>query len=85
MYCVVLQEVVPVLFEDVSLAVWHDMWFSMMGHLPILGQRPNSISAHFSGRWIGCGSPVSWPLRWLDLMPLNLFVWRHQKGLVYRD
>jgi hypothetical protein len=24
-------------------------------------------------------------LRWLDLMPLNLFVWRHQKGLVYRD
>jgi hypothetical protein len=60
--------------------------FSMMGRQRILVHRPNSTSTHsFLTRWLGCGSPVSWRARLLDLNPLDFFFWGHLKEIVYRD
>jgi hypothetical protein len=53
----------------------------MIGQQHISVHRPNSISIH---RWLGYGSPVSWPAR-SDQNPLDFFLWEHLKEIVYRD
>jgi hypothetical protein len=83
---VFLQEVLPVLLEDVPLAIQHDMWFEHDGApAHISAQTQHYLSAQFPDRWLGCGSPVSWPARSPDLNPLDFFLLGHLKEIVYRD
>jgi hypothetical protein len=84
-YCVFLQEVLPVLLEDVPLAVRRDSGFNTMGCRRIFVHRQNNTSTQFPDRWLGRGGPVSWPARSPDLNPLDFFLWRHLKEIVYRD
>jgi hypothetical protein len=59
-YCVFLQEVLPVLFEDVPLAVRRDMWFQCdEAPAHFSAQTQQHLNTHFPDRWLGRGSPVS--------------------------
>ncbi|GBM89282.1 hypothetical protein AVEN_88451-1 [Araneus ventricosus] len=42
------------------------------------------LHAHFTGRWIGLGGPISWPPRSPDITELNIFLWGFVKDIVYR-
>ncbi|GFW60068.1 DUF4817 domain-containing protein [Trichonephila clavipes] len=39
----------------------------------------------FGDRLISCFGPVNWPSRSCDLTPLDYFLWRYVKSLVYAD
>jgi hypothetical protein len=61
-------------------------WFQYDGapaHFSV--QTQQHLSTQFPDRWLGCGGPVSWPARSLDLNPLDFFLWGHLKEIVYRD
>jgi hypothetical protein len=73
-YCVFLQEVLPVLLEDVSLAVRRDMWFEHDGApAHFSAQTQQHLNTQFPDRWLGRGGPVSRPARSPDLNPLDSF------------
>jgi hypothetical protein len=79
-------EVLPVLLEDVPLAVRRDMWFQhdrTPAHFS--AQTQQHLNTQFPDRWLGIGGPVSWPERSPDLNPLDFFLWGHLKEIVYRD
>jgi hypothetical protein len=80
-----LQEVLPLLLEDVPLAVRHDMWFKHDGALAYFSaQTQEHLNTQFPDRWLGRGGPVSWPARSSDLNPLH-FLCVHLKETVFRD
>jgi hypothetical protein len=74
-YSVFLQEVLQVLFEDVPPAVQSDMCFQHDG-MPVhfSARTQQHLNTQFSDRWLGRGSPVSLPVRSLDLNPLDFFL-----------
>jgi hypothetical protein len=37
----------------------------------------------YNDRWFGRGGPISWPLRSPTLTPVDFFLWRHIKALIY--
>ncbi|KAJ4435786.1 hypothetical protein ANN_18405 [Periplaneta americana] len=41
------------------------------------------LDRRFPDRWIGRGGPIAWPPRSPDLNPLDFYLWRHLKSLVY--
>jgi hypothetical protein len=83
---VFLQEVLPVLFEDVPLAVRCDMWFQRDGApAHFSAQTQQHLNTQFPDRWLGRGGPVLWPARSPDLNPLDFFLWGHLKEIVHRD
>ncbi|PNF28847.1 hypothetical protein B7P43_G04418 [Cryptotermes secundus] len=43
-----------------------------------------ALDKHFPGRWIGRGSPISWPPRSPDITPLDFFLWGYVKDIVYK-
>jgi hypothetical protein len=58
-YCVFLQEVIPVLLEDVPLAVRRDMWFQHDGApAHFSSQTQQHLNTQFPDRWLGRGGPV---------------------------
>ncbi|PNF15570.1 hypothetical protein B7P43_G16469 [Cryptotermes secundus] len=42
-----------------------------------------SLSAAFQDHWIGCGRPIRWPPRSVDLTTLNFFLWGYMKDHVF--
>jgi hypothetical protein len=57
---VFLQEVLPVLLEDLPLAVRRDMWFQHDGaSAHFRAQTEQHLNTQFSDRWLGRGGPVS--------------------------
>jgi hypothetical protein len=57
---VFLQEVLPVLLEDVPLAIQRDMWFQNDGApANFSAQTQQLINTQFPDRWLGRGGPVS--------------------------
>jgi hypothetical protein len=82
---VFLQEVLPVLLEDVPLAVRHDMWFQHHGEAAHFSAPTQQLNTQFPDRWLGRGGPVSRPARSLDLKTLDFFLWGQLKEIVYRD
>jgi hypothetical protein len=81
-YCVFLQEVLPVLLEDVPLAVRRDMWFQHdWAPAHFSAQTQQHLNTLFPDRWLGRGSPVSWPARSPDLNTLDVFLWGHMKEI----
>jgi hypothetical protein len=80
---VFLQEVLPMLLEDVPLAIRHDMWFQNDGApAHFSAQTQQHLTTQFPDRWLGRGGSVSWPARSPNL---NFFLWGHLKEVVYRD
>ena len=43
------------------------------------------LNQRFPNRWIGRGSPRTWPSRSPDLMPLDFFAWGFIKAQVYHQ
>lgn len=49
----------------------------------LLFQVRQHLSETYPNKWIGRGSPVTWPPRSPDLTPLDFFLWGHIKEQVY--
>lgn len=79
-----LRDDLPVLLEDVPIAVRRTMWLQHDG-ASVHAHR--IVKAHlndaFPNRWIGRGGVVHWPARSPDLNPLDFFLWGHYKAVVY--
>jgi hypothetical protein len=58
-YCVFLQEVLPVLLQDVPLTVRRDMWFQH-DEAPAYfnAQTQQHLNTKFPDMWLGRGGPV---------------------------
>jgi hypothetical protein len=55
-YCVFLQEVLPVLLEDVPLPFRRDMWFQHYGALAHFSAEAKlHLNTQFPDRWLGRG------------------------------
>jgi len=76
----------PLMFEDVSLAMRENLYFQQDGapahNAIIVRQYLNQI---FPNRWIGTYGVIPWPARSPDLSPLDYFLWRHLKTVVYAN
>jgi hypothetical protein len=80
------KEVLPVLIEDVPLAVRRDKWFQHDGApAHFSAQTQQHLNTQFPDRWLGRGGPVSWPAKSPDLNPLDLFLCGHLKEIIHRD
>jgi hypothetical protein len=56
----------------------------MTGHYLIFSALSRQhLNQTFSEQWIGRGGPVNWPARSPDRNPLDFWLWRHLKTLVY--
>ena len=43
------------------------------------------LNERFPDVWIGRGGPIPWPSRSPDLSPLDFFLWRYIKNIVYAE
>lgn len=80
-----LQEELPLLLEDVPIALRNDMWYMHDGapaHFSVMVRE--HLHALYPNRWIGRGGPQEWPARSPDLNSLDFFLWGHVKTLVYK-
>ena len=80
-----LQEELPLLLEDVPIALRNDMWYMHDGapaHFSVMVRE--HLHALYPNRWIGRGAPQEWPARSPDLNSLDFFLWGHVKTLVYK-
>jgi len=83
-YLEFLQNVLPVLLEDVPLLHRQHAWFQHDGAPPHFSRNVRQhLNNTYGNRWIGRGGPVSWPPRSPDLNPLDFYLWGHFKSLVY--
>ncbi|KAJ4428162.1 hypothetical protein ANN_24177 [Periplaneta americana] len=64
--------------EDDDNGGFHD---KIPAHFSLAARQQQT--ATFGDRWIGYQGPVPWPARSPDLNPLDFFLWRHMKTLVY--
>lgn len=79
-----LQNVLPILLEDVPLNERQTMWWQQDGATPHFHQGVREyLNRIFPERWIGRGGPIYWPARSPDLTPVDYFLWGHLKGIVY--
>lgn len=79
-----LQEQLPLLLEDVPIAIRNQMWYMHDGapaHFSAIVR--NYLQIVYPNRWIGRGGPQEWPPRSPDLNSLDFFLWGHLKSLVY--
>jgi len=79
-----LRDQLPLLLEDVPLAIRNQMWYMHDGapaHFSVMVR--NYLQTVFPNRCIGRGGNVQWPPRSPDLNSLDFFLWGHLKTLVY--
>ncbi|XP_011864210.1 PREDICTED: uncharacterized protein LOC105560037 [Vollenhovia emeryi] len=84
MYSDFLDNVLPILMEDVPLQTRMDMWFQHNGcpaHYSRISQEV--LNRNYPGRWIGRGGPQNWPARSPDLTSADFFLWGKLKERVY--
>ena len=43
------------------------------------------LNERFPDAWIGRGGPISWPPRSPDFFPIDFFLWRYIKNIVYAE
>ncbi|CAL1688642.1 unnamed protein product [Lasius platythorax] len=74
----------PLLLEDIPLALRLIMWFQQDGAPPHYA-RPsrNALNILYPNRWIGRGSLTHWPPRSPDITPLDFFLWGFIKQKVF--
>jgi len=78
-----LQEILPVLLEDVPLATREVMWFQLDGAPAHFDRSVRQfLNAHYS-QWIRRGGTVTWPPRLPDLTPLVFYLCGYMKQNVY--
>lgn len=83
-YLTFLQEILPELLEDVPLNIRRQIWFQHCGTSPHFTFNIREyLNKTYGDKWIGRGGPVAWPPRSPNLTPLDFFLWRHLKSLVY--
>ena len=78
-----LVNTLPVLLEEVPLAVHARTWFQHDGapaHFSHVAMQ--QLTATFGERWIAYLGPVPWPASSPDHNPLDFFLWGHLKTLV---
>lgn len=81
-----LENQLPILLEDLSLEVRHNMWFQHDGcpaHYAVIAREV--LNREFNGRWIGRGGPVNWPARSPDLTAPDFYLWGYLKNRVYQE
>ena len=79
-----LQNILPLLLQNIPLNLRNNMWFQHDGAPPHFGVNVRQyLDQRFPQRWIGRGGPVAWPARSPDLNPLDFFLWGYLKSLVY--
>lgn len=73
-YLEVFQNTLPLLMENIPLAMRRDMWFQHDGAPPHFSV---AIRAHLNNtygeQWIWKAGPVAWPARSPDLRPIDFF------------
>lgn len=83
-YLSFLQDVLPVLLEDVPLAERNRIVYQHDGAPPHFSTRvKNWLNSQFGSNWIGRNGPILWPARSPDLTPLDFYLWGRLKSLVY--
>lgn len=83
-YLIFLQDVLPLLLDDVPLHVRQELWFQHDGAPPHFTRDVRGhLNRRFGQRWIGRGGPIAWPPRSPDLTPLDYFFWGRMKSMVY--
>jgi hypothetical protein len=78
-----LQEVLPLLLEDVPLTTRQVMWFQLDGAPAQFARTVRQFLNTNYTHWIGRRGTVSWPPRSPDLTPLNFYLWGYTKQKVY--
>lgn len=83
-YLEFLTDQLPILLEDVPLALRRSLWFQHDGCPAHYGRE---VTAHlnrtYPHRWIGRGGEILWPPRSPDLNPLDFYYWGCLKDKVY--
>jgi hypothetical protein len=83
-YLQFLNEVLPELLEEVSLAIQRDLWYLHDGAPPHYAWQVRTwMDISFPNRWIGRAGRILWPPRSPDLSSCDFFLWGHMKRLVY--
>lgn len=85
-YAAFLENILPILLEEIPLGIRQTMWFQQDGcpaHYALIARQ--RIDATFGARWIGRGGPVAWPARSPDLTPLDFYLWGRIKEMVYKE
>ena len=81
-YLEFLPNMLPLVMEEMPLAIRREMWFQHDGDPAHFGLQ---VRAHLnricSEKWIARGGPVAWPARSPDLTPLDFFLWGHVRVL----
>ena len=83
-YLAFLQNTLPPLLQNVSLAIWHTMWLRHIGapaHFLINACR--HLNNIFPRCRIGHWGTVAWPARSPDLNPLDFYLWGQLISIVY--
>ena len=74
----------PLLLEDIPLAVQQEMYFMHDGAPANFSRIVLAhLNCHYLEHWVGRSGPIAWPPCSPDLNPLDFFVWGHLKSLVY--
>lgn len=85
-YLEFLMNELPIMLDDIPLAIRNSMIFQQDGapaHNAIVVT--NYLNEIFENRWIGTNGTVQWPPRSPDLTPLDYFLWGYLKTVVYAD
>lgn len=79
-----LQDVLPLLLEDVPLYIRANMWLLQDGAPPHFSLAVREyLNTAFPDRWIGRSGYLEWAPRSPDLNPMDFFLWGYLKELVY--
>ena len=82
-YLEILQNMLPLLMEEIPLAIRREMWFQHDGspaHFSL--QVRAHLNRVYREKWIERGGSVAWPARSPELTPLEFFLWGHVKSVV---
>lgn len=74
----------PVLLQDIPIAIRQTMWLQLDGAPAHFCRRVREfLNVQFPNRWIGRNGPQNWPPRSPDLTSPDFFLWGYVKGIVY--
>lgn len=83
-YLEFLENELPILLEDVPLAVRRRLVFQQDGAPPhSTNAVRHFLNANYREPWIGRNGPIPWPPRSPDLTPMDFFLWGCMKEEVY--
>jgi len=79
-----LEDELPALLEDIPLHNRWEMLLQQDGAPPHFRRQVTAfLNQHFQNHWIWRQVLVAWPPRSSDLTPLDYYLWRRVKSLIY--